>query len=156
MKKDDLNKIIDKNFGTKDKPLEDKITHTALSLLALDNHETDLAPLYDTIGRDNFLKVTKLYTEKNVRIPEYKLIRQNEYLIAAYYLKNKRGYTWPEIKDILDITKFGGFDNPAQFFSSISFAKRINNYDHIELTTACSDIMQLNISDAEWKEFFKR
>jgi len=151
-----LQNILDKNFGNKSVTLTDKVSRTALSLLALDQHETDLAPLYDSIGRDLFLEITKLYNDKILHIPEYKLIRQNEYLIAAYYLRNKKNYSWPDIKRILNVTKFYGYDNPAQFFSSISFAKRMNNYPQDALPKICQELMSMEISDKEWEDFFKK
>jgi len=119
----------------------------ALYLYSLDSHENDLYILAKILPEKELQKVITYFDGRHIKIPTQEKYQECLVLSLCFYLKEVKGWSWPEIKQFLDLP-----EKYKKEVSSISLGGKINNIKK-RLTTDLKTLIT-SISVQDFHELF--
>lgn len=65
-----------------------------------------LVELYNLLGVEKFMQVMDLLESKTIKVPPKQSFKETIQIALCYYYKNVKGYSWEQIKELLNDPEF--------------------------------------------------
>lgn len=105
MSQDSLKKKLDEYFKVSEYTAEQALNALSLLIFSFDSDKNDLFILAKLLKPEDIAKLVYYYNGASLKIPTIEDFKRAKILASCYYLREIKGWSWPDIKEYLGLTE---------------------------------------------------
>lgn len=105
MSQDSLKKKLDEYFKVSEYTAEQALNALSLLIFSFDSDKNDLFILAKLLKPEDVAKLVYYYNGASLKIPTIEDFKRAKILASCYYLREIKGWSWPDIKEYLGLTE---------------------------------------------------
>lgn len=105
MEEKTLNKKLNEYFKISEYSSEQALNALSLLIYSFDADKNDLFILAKLFNSEDVAKLVYYYNGATLKIPTIEEYKRAKVVASCYYLREVKGWTWPDIKEYLNLTE---------------------------------------------------